>query len=84
MSYLQAIDKELDHKKKVSDYVKDKGNQVMKMAISYLCINDPMSSSFYGQEERPSEDCYCDNCFHGNHQLAKVILEQLKLLRGPF
>lgn len=83
MNYLQAMDELADHNKKVSDYVKDKGDQAMKLACENLCINDPMSNSFYGQDQRPSEDCYCDSCFHGTHKLAKIILEQLKLLRGP-
>jgi hypothetical protein len=26
-------------------------------------------------EEKPREDCYCDNCFYGRHELAEIILD---------
>lgn len=82
MHMLQAVEQELDKKKKIKEYLETYGGNVEIIAKSNLCINDPRSNSFYGQEERPSDDCYCDNCFHQCHELGVIILEMLDLLKG--
>lgn len=81
MSYLAMIDQHVDMNGKRRKFLKEKGQEVRKNALSDLCYYDPRSSSWYEVIIVP-KDCYCDNCFNQKHETALVILEMLDLLEG--
>ena len=40
-----------------------------------LCRYDPRNPDYDSENGERKENCYCDNCFYGRHQLANKILE---------
>lgn len=49
--------------------------------LSSLCYYDdrnPMKGSLYYDAENRPEECSCDNCFYGRHELAEELLKYME------
>jgi hypothetical protein len=60
MSYLAMIDQHIDMNGKRTKFLKEKGEQIRRVAKAELCYHDP-KASFYIEGEM--KDCSCDCCF---------------------
>ena len=51
-----------------------------------LCYHDLRNPDRYkGDDEKPTPDCKCDNCFYGRTELAEELLkQQAQLIQANF
>lgn len=45
-----------------------------KDILEKLCYYDSRNPDYQGEDFKPEDKCYCDNCFYGRSELANEIL----------
>ena len=57
----------------------------LKEVLECLCIYDERNPDYFVLDgfdpTPPRNNCYCDNCFYGRHELAEEILHLRELLK---